>query len=85
MHMCATKRRDLALTVYLAQLGNLWLLCSCSIGCKSGDGHELFWLETGAICERSYWVGEQWYNLRPVALAEFRVGQQQIRFWLEWD
>ncbi len=37
------------------------------------------------MCERRYRVGEQWYNLRPDALAEYRVGQQHIRFWLEWD
>ena len=27
----------------------------------------------------------EWYNLRPEALAEYHVGQQQTRFWLEWD
>ena len=37
------------------------------------------------MCERRYRVNEQWYNLRPDALAEFRVGSQQVRFWLEWD
>ena len=37
------------------------------------------------MCERRYRVGEQWYNLRPDALAEYRVGQQQVSFWLEWD
>ena len=37
-----------------------------------------------ARCERRYRVGEQWYNLRPDALAEYRVGQH-MRFWLEWD
>jgi hypothetical protein len=30
-------------------------------------------------------VGERWYNLRPDALAQYRVGQQHLRFWLEWD
>jgi hypothetical protein len=30
-------------------------------------------------------VGDQWYNLRPDALAEYHVGQQHFRFWLEWD
>ena len=48
-------------------------------------GHELCWWETGAICERRYKVGERWYNLRPDALAEYRVESQQMRFWLEWD
>ena len=37
------------------------------------------------MCERRYRVGEQWYNLRPDALAAYRVGSQQMRFWLEWD
>ena len=37
------------------------------------------------MCERRYRVGEQWYNLRPDALAAYRVGQQHFRFWLEWD
>ena len=45
----------------------------------------LCWWETGPVCERRYQVGEQWYNLRPDALAECRVGSQQVRFWLEWD
>jgi Replication-relaxation len=39
----------------------------------------------GAVCERRYRVGEQWYNLRPDALAEYHVGSQPMRFWLEWD
>jgi hypothetical protein len=30
-------------------------------------------------------VGEHWHNLRPDALAEFRVGERPLRFWLEWD
>ncbi len=37
------------------------------------------------MCKRRYRVGEQWYNLRPDALAEYRVGKQRTRFWLEWD
>jgi hypothetical protein len=37
------------------------------------------------VCEHRYRVGEQWYNLRPDALADYRVGSQQMRFWLEWD
>ncbi len=45
----------------------------------------LCWWETGAMCERRYRVGEQWYNLRPDALAEYSMGSQQNRFWLEWD
>jgi len=45
----------------------------------------LCWWETGAMCELRYKVGEQWYNLRPDALAEYRVVSQRMRFWLEWD
>jgi hypothetical protein len=52
---------------------------------RRAAGQELCWWETGAVCERRYRVGEQWYNLRPDALAEYRVGLRQIRFWLEWD
>jgi hypothetical protein len=37
------------------------------------------------VCERRYRVGELWYNLKPDALAEYRVGSLQMRFWLEWD
>lgn len=37
------------------------------------------------MCERRYRVGEHWYNLRPDARAEYRIGQQRLRFWLEWD
>ena len=35
--------------------------------------------------ERRYQVGEQWYNLRLDALADCRIGGQNLRFWLEWD
>ena len=52
---------------------------------REEPGQALCWWETGAMCERRYRVGEQWYNLRPDALAEYRVGQEQVRFWLEWD
>jgi DNA-binding MarR family transcriptional regulator len=48
-------------------------------------GQALCWWETGALCERRYRVGEQWYNLRPDALAAYRIGREQMRFWLEWD
>ena len=47
--------------------------------------YAICWWETGAVCERRYRVGEQWYNLRPGALAEYLMGQQRTRFWLEWD
>jgi hypothetical protein len=46
---------------------------------------KLCWWETGAACERRYRVGEQWYNLRPDALAEYMSGPGKLRFWLEWD
>jgi hypothetical protein len=42
-------------------------------------------LETGVVCDRRYRVCEQWYNLRPDALAEYLVGSQYLRFWLEWN
>ena len=45
----------------------------------------LCWWETGAMCERRYRGGEQWYNLRPDALAQYCIGREQMRFWLEWD
>ena len=45
----------------------------------------LYWWETEPVCERRYGVGEQWCNLRPDVLAEYRTGQQRMRFWLEWD
>jgi hypothetical protein len=51
---------------------------------KEAD-HELSWWETGRVCERRYRVGEQWYNFRPDALADYRIGQRPLRFWLEWD
>ena len=37
------------------------------------------------MCELRYLVGEQWYNLRSDALAEYRIGSQHVRFWLEWN
>ncbi len=52
---------------------------------KQKPGYALCWWETGAVCERRYRVHEQWYNLKPDALAECCVGGQHIRFWLEWD
>ena len=48
-------------------------------------GHELCWWETGAICERCYRVNDQWFHVRPDALAAYRVGQQHMPLWLEWD
>jgi hypothetical protein len=48
-------------------------------------GQKLCWWETGAACERRYQIREQWHNLRPDALAAYRAGSKQVRFWLEWD
>jgi hypothetical protein len=50
-----------------------------------GREHRLLWWETGAACERRYRDHDHWYNLRPDALAEYQVGEQRVRFWLEWD
>jgi Replication-relaxation len=52
---------------------------------KQEPEQALSWWETGPVCECRYRVGEQWYNLRPDALAAYRAGSQQFRFWLEWD
>src|SRR6266487_3233244 len=80
------------------QRGENWLLqhirhtagiygffASLAQAARREPGQALCWWETGAMCERRYRVGEQWYNLKPDALAEYRVGTQQMRFWLEWD
>jgi predicted transcriptional regulator len=82
----------------LVQQGEAWLLqhirhtagvygffASLARAARHHPGQKLCWWETGAACERRYQVGEQWYNLRPDALAAYRVGSQQARFWLEWD
>ena len=50
-----------------------------------GREHRLLWWETGAACERRYRDHDHWHNLRPDAVAAYQVGQQRIRFWLEWD
>jgi hypothetical protein len=85
-------------TITLKQRGVDWLLehiqhtagvyrffAALAEASRRAPGHTLYWWETGAKSERRYQVGEQWYNLRPDALAEYRVGQQRFRFWLEWD
>jgi Replication-relaxation len=85
-------------TSIMRQRGEAWLLqhiqhtsgiygffASLTDSARRAQGQELCWWETGSVCERRYLVGEQWYNLRPDALAEFRMGQQCTRFWLEWD
>jgi hypothetical protein len=63
-----------------------WDLCCpshSSAGAGLQPGEDLRWWETGAMCERRYRVGEQWYNLRPDALAAYRMGSQQFRIWLQ--
>jgi predicted transcriptional regulator len=85
-------------TSVLVQRGEAWLLqriqhtagiygffARLAQAARLEAGQGLWWWETGPVCERRYQVGEQWYNLRPDAMAEYRVGQQQMRFWLEWD
>ena len=52
---------------------------------RRAPGYTLCWWETGAKCERRYQIGEQWFNLRPDALVEYRADLRQVRFWLEWD
>jgi predicted transcriptional regulator len=93
-----TDERAESETSRVIQRGEAWLLqrightagiysffASLTQAARREPGHELCWWETGPVCERRYLVGEQWYNLRPDALAEYRVGQRQMRFWLEWD
>jgi hypothetical protein len=46
---------------------------------------ELRWWETGPISERHFRSGEKTYCFRPDALAAMQIGDQQWRFWLEWD
>ena len=85
-------------TAALIQRGEAWLLqriqhtagiygffAGLAQAARREPGQALCWWETGVVCERRYREGEQWYNLRPDALAEYRVGSQQMRFWLEWD
>jgi len=50
-----------------------------------GGEHQLLWWETGAVCERRYRDHDRWHNLRPDAMGEYQVGEQRVRFWLEWD
>jgi predicted transcriptional regulator len=85
-------------TVPMVQRGEGWLVqhihhtagiyrffASLAETAREQPDQRLCWWETGATCERRYRVSEQWYNLSPDALAEYRVGQEQCRFWLEWD
>jgi predicted transcriptional regulator len=85
-------------TSTMMQRGEGWLLqhiqhaagiygffASLTQAARQQPGQALCWWETGAMCERRYRVHEQWFNLKPDALAEYRVGPEQLRFWLEWD
>ena len=83
---------------HLQQRGEAWLLShiqqtegvysfftALAQAAKQQPEQELCWWETGALCERRYRRGEHWHNLRPDALAAYRVGQKLVHFWLEWD
>jgi hypothetical protein len=49
-----------------------------ALAARQQPAQALCWWETGAVCERRYQVGEHWYNLRPDALAEYRIGRRQF-------
>ncbi len=83
---------------HIEQRGEAWLLqhiqhtagvygffATLARAARQQPGQELCWWETGAVCERRYRAGEQWHNLRPDALAEYRAGPKQVHFWFEWD
>ncbi len=85
-------------TALVVQRGEAWLLqhmqhtagiygffAALAQAARQEPGQALCWWETGAVCERRYRVHERWFNFRPDALAEYGVGQEQFRFWLEWD
>jgi len=83
---------------HLQQRGEAWLLshiqhtagvygffATLAQAARQQPEQELCWWETGPLCERRNQKGEQWHNLRPDALAAYRVGSKQVHFWLEWD
>ncbi len=85
-------------TSVMMQRGEAWLLqhmqhtagiygffAALAQAARGKSGQALCWWETGAVCERSYRVGERWCNFRLDALAEYGVGQEQCRFWRVWD
>lgn len=85
-------------TSIMGQRGETWLLrhiqhmagvygffATLAQAARQQPGQGLCRWVTGAVCERRYRVHEQWHNLRPDALAGYRVGPKQFRFWLEWD
>jgi Replication-relaxation len=74
-------------TSTVVQRGEAWLLqrikhtagiygffARLALAARQESEHALCWWETGPVCERCYRLNEQWYNLRPDALAEYRVG-----------
>lgn len=50
-----------------------------------GMQHRLLWWESGRACMRRYRYADSWHNLRPDASGEYAIGEQRLRFWLEWD
>jgi hypothetical protein len=81
----------------VVQRGEAWLLqrightagiygffARLSLAASQKSEHALCWWKTGPVCERRYRVNEQWYNLKPDALAEYHFGSLEMRFWLEW-
>jgi hypothetical protein len=77
------RRGDPVPAAYPVHCRDLKILRHSGAGSRIATKLGLCWWETGHVCERRYRVGEQWYNLRPDALADYRVGSQQMRFWLE--
>ncbi|HVB23418.1 MAG TPA: replication-relaxation family protein [Ktedonobacteraceae bacterium] len=93
-----TPTADVAVSLSVVQRGVSWLLqhiqhtagvysffALLTQAAEQQPGQALCWWETGALCERRYQVNDQWYNLRPDALAAFAAGPRHIPFWLEWD
>jgi hypothetical protein len=78
-------RRVLALAAYPAHRWNLWLFRWFSQGSETTSGTGALLVGDRGHVRATLPGGEQWYNLRPDALAEYRVESQQMRFWLEWD
>lgn len=66
-------RSRLVVSAYTAPRRELRLLR------RSGAGHR------AAPRAKTALGVEQWLNLRPDVLTEFRTGSQPFRFWLEWD
>ena len=79
------RRGDPVPAAYPVNCRDLWLLRHSGAGRRIATKLDLCRWETGRMCELRYLVGEQWYNLRSDALAEYRIGSQHVRFWLEWN